>query len=68
MRSIHVSVGHDDEFVVAQFGRVKSALIALIVAHTGTKGSNHGLNLLILEHLGNVVHLSFHVQNFSAQR
>ena len=65
--AIDISVRHDDEFVVAEFRGVKSAFIADVVAHARTERTNHGLNLLILEHLGHVVHLALHVQDFSTQ-
>ena len=68
MGAVDVGVGHDDQFVVAQFCCVKGTLVSDIVANTGAEGANHGLNFLILEHLCHVVHLPFHVQNLPAQR
>ena len=65
--AVDVGVRHDDEFVVAQFFGVKGPFIVLVVAYACTESPDHGLNLLVLEHLGHVVHLPLHVQNFSTK-
>ena len=68
MGAVDVCVGHDDQFVVAQFCCVKGTLVSDVVANTGAEGANHGLNFLILEYLCHVVHLPLNVQNLSSQR
>ena len=52
MRSINVSISHDDNLAIAKFLGVECALILLFVANPSTQSSDHSLNLLVGEYLG----------------
>ena len=59
MRSVHIGIRHDDDFVVTEFGYIE------IVMNTCSKCSYHGLNFRIAV---NTVHSGlFHVENLAAQ-
>ena len=67
MGAVDVCVGHDDQFVVAQFCCVKGTLVSDVVANTGAERESWS-DFLILEHFCRVVHLPLNVQNLSSQR
>ena len=48
VRSIDVGVGHDDDFVIADFLDVKRAF-HIAIADAGTNRGDHRLNLLVLQ-------------------
>ena len=50
MRAVHVGIGHDDDFVVAELFQVEGAF-ALAVADAGADGGDHGADFGVLEHL-----------------
>ena len=60
MAAVHVSIGHDDHFVIAQLRRIK------FLANTGTQSRDHRLQLVVTIDL--VSTHTLHVQHFTPQR
>ena len=67
MGTIDVGIGHDDEFPVAQFLGVEGALILFLVADPGPESTNHALDLLVREDLGQIALLPLDIENLAAQ-
>ena len=65
MRTVHVGIRHDDDFMVAQFLNVERAL-TLTGADTGANCGNHRADFAILEHL--VEARLLHVDQFASNR
>ena len=65
MRTVHVRICHDDDFVVADLLDVEGTFLVAIT-NTGTNGGDHGLDLLVLKHLVEAGFL--HVDQFTADR
>ena len=65
--TVHVGVGHDDDAMVAELLWIEGAVVLWIVAHTSTEGSNHGLNLVVLEDFRDVALLALDVQDLAAE-
>jgi len=61
VRTVHVGVGHDDDLVVAQPGRVE-----IVLADAGADGRDHRTDLIVAQHL--VVAGLFDVEDFALQR
>ena len=59
--SIHVGIGHENDFAVAQFARVE-----IFFRNAGAQRGNHGANFFVREHL--VVAGFFDVKDFAFQR
>ena len=59
--SVHVGVGHQDDFAVAQFGGIE-----IFFADAGAERRDHGANFFVPQHL--VVARFFDVENFSLER
>src|SRR5439155_6150976 len=61
MAAVHVGVGHQNDFSVAQLGRIE-----VFLRNAGTERGNHGANFFVRQHL--VVARFFDVEDFSLQR
>ena len=49
--AVHVSIGHDDDFVIAELFEIEAALHLAVATDTGADGGDHGLDFLIREDL-----------------
>ena len=57
----------DDDAMVTELLWIEGAVVLWIVAHTSTEGSNHGLNLVVLEDFRDVALLALDVQDLAAE-
>ena len=64
MFTIHIRIGHNNNFIIAKLGNVK--VIAIAFGKTTAKGINHGLDFCISK---NFIDAGFfYVQNLTANR
>ena len=61
MRSVHVGVGHQNDFPVPNLGGIE-----IILGNAGAQRGDHGANFLVRQHL--VVAGFFDVENLALQR
>src|SRR6185437_517784 len=61
VRSVHVGVGHEDDFAVAQLGGIE-----VVLANAAAERGDHGADFLVAQHF--VVAGLFHVEDFALER
>ena len=64
--AVHVSIGHDDDFVVAGFVGVEAANVVVALADAGAKGGDEGSDFLVAEDLVEAGFLA--IDDFASER
>ena len=64
MRPIHIRIGHDDDFVIAELRNIK--IISVSFRKTATKCVDHRLDFRVRQHL--VYGSFFYIENFTPDR